>query len=84
MRLRCNAPCLLTALAAYREERRSARHEKDLLADLRFQLHTQANENSIIRRNATEWMKQAAECRQVRLRLLEELSECHKKLAERQ
>lgn len=77
------AACLLTALLAYREERRHAAHLKEMNRNLLQSVHEHSIHASVHERQSKEWQKVAVECRQIRIRLLEELSECRKQLGEK-
>lgn len=75
---------LCIALLAYREDRRRAAHLQEMNRHLLQSLHENIVTASVHERQSKEWQKVAVECRQIRIRLLEDLSECRKKLGEKQ
>lgn len=71
---------VLTGLLAYRVEREQMR---DRLNELEHKLNDALSANHQLERDARHWHLVAAECRQLRIRLLDQLSVANQRLAER-
>lgn len=71
---------VLTGLLAYRVEREQMR---DRLNELEHKLNDALSANHQLERDAKHWHQVAAECRQLRIRLLDQLSVANQRLAER-